>query len=161
MEYYTSDSSESDGSSEDRSTVDLSYMGVDATAVDGALARVSTPSDIRTVLVYHNDMARLPTNIARFPHLRYLDISSNQLTELPAALCSCPLTTLIAKNNRLTGKSLPPGFSKLTNLRELNLNGNLLLQFPPEILEIVSLKFLYLGANKITEIPREIRRLKK
>lgn len=158
MEYYTSDSSESD-SGEDRSTIDLSDMGVDSIAVAETLSHVSATADIRTLLLYHNGLSYLPDVVERFLHLRYLDISSNYLTDLPDVLCSCPLNTLIAKNNRLSSKSLPPGFSKLSQLRELNLNGNHFDIFPPEVLELTNLRFLYMGGNKISDIPREIRRL--
>lgn len=161
MEYYTSDSGESDTQCEDRSTVDVSYMEITGTSLDGIFNNVNVPTNIRTVLLYHNNISYLPDSIALFRNLRYLDISSNQLTELPDDICNCPLTTLIAKNNRLEAKSLPPSFSKLNQLRELNLNGNLFLHIPPEIFTISSLQFLYLGGNKITDIPRDIARLYK
>lgn len=167
MEYYTSDSSEGDSTNGDEiSTLDYSYMTLDSALLEHNLEAFTNSEHkpaphVKTLLVYHNEIEFLTPVITRFTNLKYLDISSNALPELPPELCQCPLTTLIAKNNRFTNKGLPPTFSKLVHLKELNFNGNNFSYFPPEILELANIKFLYMGGNKITEIPKDIKRLKR
>lgn len=166
MEYYTSDSSESDSSGDEISTLDYSYMTLDSALLEHNLEAFTNSEHkpaphVQTLLLYHNSITFLSPIITRFTNLKYLDISSNLLPELPPEICQCPLTTLIAKNNRFSNKSLPPTFSKLVHLKELNFNGNDFSYFPPEILELTNIKFLYMGGNKITEIPKEIKKLQR
>lgn len=67
---------------------------------------------------------------------------------------------LAVKNNNLSNESLPKSFvSKSGQLRELNLSGNSLKQFPEQILELKLLKYLYLGGNQIQSIHKDIWRL--
>ena len=95
-----------------------------------------------------------------FSGLLQLDISSNNLTELPVEICSLHrLQILIAKHNRM--KSLPKDFGRLVGLRELNLSGNGFEHFPLQLCELEGLESLQLGANQISYIPPQIRRLKR
>jgi len=107
-------------------------------------------------------LKHLPQSLGKFNNLRTLDLSSNNLTSLPDVLALCPITSLIAKNNRLSNDSLPKSLlSKCGDgiLRELNLSGNLFTHFPEHVLELKGLKFLYLGGNQITSISKDIWKL--
>lgn len=165
--YSSSDSSEGEEDSSREATIlDLSNMTLDSTLLDHNLSIICNPEHnkagkFKTMLLYHNEVEFLSQKIAQFTNLKYIDISSNALQELPSEICCCPLQTIIAKNNRFNNKSLPPAFSKLDKLRELNLSGNEFTRFPPEVLEMKSIKFLYLGGNKISEIPKNIKKMEK
>lgn len=118
--------------------------------------------DIETVLLAHNLLRTVPLSLARFANLHVLDISANGLTELPDFLAALPLTSLIAKNNALTDRSLPKTLLSRTGvLRELNLSGNQLTRFPDQILELRGLKYLYLGGNKIGAIPKDVWKVQR
>lgn len=118
--------------------------------------------DIETVLLAHNLLRTVPLSLARFANLHVLDVSANGLTELPDFLAALPLTSLIAKNNALTDRSLPKTLLSRTGvLRELNLSGNQLTRFPDQILELRGLKYLYLGGNKIAAIPKDVWKVQR
>jgi len=164
MEYYSSDSSESDSSIDGIKTLDYSYLTLDSGLLEYNLDHFtddeSKPAQhVDTLLLYHNQISHLTPLLTRFTNLKYLDISSNMITELPSYLCGCPLQTLIAKNNRLSEKSLPSDFNNLTNLKELNLSGNRFNNFPLQVLDFAHIKYLYLGGNKISDIPRDVKKL--
>lgn len=138
---------------------------------NGAAAAITSSSsstdnrrygDIETVLLAHNLLRTVPLSLARFFNLHVLDISANGLTELPDFLAALPLTSLIAKNNALTDRSLPKTMLSRTGvLRELNLSGNQLTRFPDQILELRGLKYLYLGGNKIGAIPKDVWKVQR
>lgn len=170
MEAYASDST-SDGSdieSFERRTLDYARLGLTIDCLEEHLSHlheIRQLKGIETVLLNHNLITILPSHtLSRFNTLRVLDLSSNGLTQLPQDLLQvCPLKKLILKNNLLTNASLPKCFKSATNsgLTELNLSGNLLRNFPDAVLELKNLKYLYLGANKITSISKDIWRLQR
>lgn len=165
MESYTSDSCDSD--SREQKILDLSERTLEDEAAEKALDEAAqgekykqpceTECPYETVLLHVNRLSTVPLAMAAFSKLRHLDLSSNSLTTLPDVLSWCPLTSLIVKNNRLTNESLPKAFCpKATALKELNLSGNRLTTFPEQLLDLASLKYLYLGGNQIANVPRDI-----
>lgn len=162
MENYTSDSSDADSHTIDYQNRNFTL----AKAEDHFFNMFKTESaygDIETVILYNNQLSSLPLSLNKFCNLHILDISNNYLTTLNLEVfVHCPLKTLIAKNNLLTNESLPKTFpSKPGQLRELNLSGNQLTDFPPQVLCINSLKYLYLNGNHIQKIPNDIWKMKK
>jgi hypothetical protein len=66
------------------------------------------------------------------------------------------LAKLLLFNNHLKNLSSSLSFSKLVNLRILNLNHNLITQLPNDIGCLVNLEILTIEHNQLTELPREI-----
>lgn len=164
MEIYTSDSSDSD--SRDQKTLNYGRLKLTTEDVEDNILRFHKTdrecAEIETMFLNHNNLSSIPLSIVKFANLQVLDVSSNCLTTLPDIIVQCPLRTLVAKNNYLTNESLPKSLlSKTGQMRELNLSGNLLTQFPEHVLELKGLKFLYLGGNKITTISKDIKKLPK
>lgn len=165
MDVYTSDSSDSD--SQEQKTLDYGRLGLTADCLEDNLTHLhkfNKLNDIETVLLNHNLLTILPhQTFCKFINLHVLDLSANGLTCLPQELINhCPLTKLIVKNNLLRNDTLPKCLkSKNNTLKELNLSGNLLTQFPENILELTGLRYLYLGANKITSVSKDIWRLQR
>lgn len=164
MEYYTSDSCDSD--SRDQKTLDLSNHMLETNELSTDLRAVVDEKDCaenyEIILLFNNRIQALPETINRFINLKILDVSNNRLTVLPDLLKFCPLTSLIAKHNQLSNESLPKSFTSSRNtIRELNLSGNQLNFFPEQVLEIKSLKYLYLGCNHIAKIPKDIWKLNR
>lgn len=163
MDNYTSDSSDSDANS--NKIIDFAYLLLEPDTVDHNLEAYFNDSkrfcEIKKIILHHNQLSTLPTNLTKFSCTKVLDISNNSLTTLPNIFEYCPLTTLVAKNNLLKNSSLPKCFTKCSSLRELNLSGNQLNQFPEQVLDCLNLKYLYLGGNGMKQISKNIWRLKK
>lgn len=163
MANYTSDSSDSDSNSS--KIVDLAYLLLDIDAVGNNLEEhvdgKQSHLQIEKIILHHNQLSVLPENLHKFSNTRVLDISNNGLTVLPNILDHLPLITLVAKNNLLNNSSLPKCFKNCSTLRELNLSGNQLEYFPEQILDLLNLKFLYLGGNRIQKVSKSIWKLKK
>lgn len=161
MESYTSDSSDSDSSSE--KVLDFSFMSLEPEVVDHNLNVLldggNKPTVIESFILHHNRLCVVPENLIKFSNLKMLDISNNNLKSLPDIFEHCPLTHLLAKNNQLTDSSLPKSFSSSPLLKELNLSGNQLTEFPEQLIVFNNLKYLYLGGNQITSISKNIWKL--
>lgn len=173
MSYNYGSSSSSDSSDSDSfktvsiKTLDFSYSSLDSETLATQIELLPNndynkkPENIDTLLLYHNNLSFFPDNASKFTNLRSLDLSNNRITHLPQAITNFPLSTLIARNNLLTAESLPKDMSNLKNLKVFNLSGNQLEQFPIQILDIPTLKYLYLGNNSLNHVPREINKLCK
>lgn len=165
MECYTSDSCDSDA--REQKTLDLTGQMLGRVAIESTIEECATgekksSDQYEIMLLSGNRMTSVPDSVARFINLKVLDISNNRLTSLPDILRTCPLASLTLKHNCLTNDSLPKSFHHPSGtLKELNLSGNMLTSFPEQLLELSSLKYLFLGANNITNVPKDIWRLKR
>lgn len=164
MEVYTSDSDSSD--TREQKTLDYGRLRLRSECFEDNIQHLykteQSYRDIETILLNHNTFTKLPASIVKFTHLKVLDLSSNRLTQLPQELMQLPLVTLVAKNNQLTNKSLPKALTNSSNggtLKEINLSGNLLTHFPEQVVELKNLRYLYLGANRIKDISKDIWKL--
>jgi Leucine-rich repeat (LRR) protein len=165
MEIYTSDSSESC----DQHTLNFSHESLTISKAENKISNITkNPVDceeIHTIYLNNNALSTVPMSLLKFQNLRILDISSNNLKTIPLELIlNLPLTTLIAKNCNFPNEALPKSFCRKngeSKLKELNLSANQLTHFPEQVLEIKSLKYLYLSGNHIQSISRDISKLKK
>ncbi|XP_025898638.1 leucine-rich repeat and calponin homology domain-containing protein 1 isoform X2 [Nothoprocta perdicaria] len=89
--------------------------------------------------------------------LTYLNLSRNQLSSLPACLCSLPLKVLIASNNKLG--SLPEEIGQLKQLMELDVSCNEITALPQQIGQLKSLKELNIRRNYLEVLPQELVQL--
>lgn len=159
---YTSDSSDNS----EQKTIEISHRNLNAVEMDMRLSVQSKPNEqmeIETLLLNHNLMSTIPVSITRFTCLKVIDVSSNNLTSIPDIFSQCQsLVTFVAKNNKLTNASLPKEFlAGSTTIREINLSGNQLEHFPDQFLELATLRYLYLGGNRIATIPYAIRKMQR
>jgi len=105
-----------------------------------------------------NQLRELPAEITQLANLTTLDLSDNQLRELPAEITSLSnLTTLDLSWNKLS--ELPAEIKQLANLTTLNLSQNQLSELPAEITQLVNLTTLHLRQNQLSELPAEITQL--
>ncbi|CAH1390277.1 unnamed protein product [Nezara viridula] len=166
MELYSSESSDSDGFPSMK-TVDYSYMMItnqilkkNIEALEQEKQRDRKPDVVQKLHVNNNQLTELPQNLSHFHNLRHIDVSNNRLRSIPETLTRFPLVTLNAKNNLITNDNLPKSFQPwASTLLKLNLGGNSLTHFPPQVLDVLQLKSLYLGSNHIEELPRNINKL--
>lgn len=165
--YYgsASESSDSDAPTDGGSsvkTMDLNYLLLDGDTIHKHLEDVCArgrPDGVDTMLLNHNAMVALPPAVDQFQHLRVLDISNNRLTGVPGFVARLPLTTLIAKNNLIDDDGFPKEFAHAAHMKVLNVSGNRLSHFPEQLLAVTTLEYLYMGSNRLVEIPRDVNRL--
>lgn len=116
---------------------------------------------VDTLILAHNSLRTVTIDVLRFLNLKTLDLSNNQISLLPDTITQLPLTSLIVKNNQLTDSGLPKCFQKLVSLKVCHMSGNQLSKFPKQLLDARNIEYLYMGNNRITELPREIHVLQK
>lgn len=94
--------------------------------------------------------------ISTFNKLSYLDLNSNNITQIPTEISALnELSYLYLDNNKIT--TIPAGaLSTMNQLYVLWLNYNELSSVPAEVLSRASLKVLRLGNNNLTSIPNSI-----
>ncbi|CAH0389384.1 unnamed protein product [Bemisia tabaci] len=105
-------------------------------------------------LIAGNNRLRRLTVTNRPTKLQHLDVSYNELDELPDWVGDCPhLATLFASNNRLS--SLPAYLfcGEMRSLETLQLSFNQLTSLPVVVREI-PLQQLFLQSNSITALPQ-------
>ncbi|CAL1170946.1 unnamed protein product [Cladocopium goreaui] len=94
----------------------------------------------------------LPRSICLVNLVQQLDVSSNRLTELPAALGKLPLRELCVANNQL--RELPSSFSDLTQLQQIDASNNQLQQLPEDLTPLgENLVNIQLAQNRLLKLP--------
>jgi hypothetical protein len=89
-----------------------------------------------------------------FENLRQLDVSKNNLTEVPAEIVSLKkLQTLSLADNQLT--SIPPEIDTMLSLQNLDLSSNKLRSLPKELGNI-GLRTLNISDNEISTLPDSV-----
>lgn len=120
---------------------------------------------LTSVYVVGNNMTKLPDSALKLRRLKTLDLSNNQLSEIPREFISecLALETLVASNNNLT--TLPEIVApSLTNLKTVRLNKNKLgdqsskkqFSFPRFLLTLPNVKVVDLSSNNLEDIPPPI-----
>ncbi|KAL9542839.1 hypothetical protein PS6_009601 [Mucor atramentarius] len=150
---------------------------------DLQLARLEDLTTLRTLRAYNNRLEALPSSFATFKHLTILFISNNSFTKFPQVICQisslayldisfnkitsfpdeiCNLTQLVglfATANRLTGR-LPPSFSKLEKLQELDLRQNQITDLD-ELYLLPKLEVISMDYNAISVVNYNFQGLKQ
>ena len=147
------------------------------------------PARVTRIEIFGNRLrGRIPPELSRLSHLRYLDISDHQLTGgIPAELGQLSrLTSLLLNSNGLTGEipvelgqlsqlgqlwiyenqltgGIPVELGKLTRMNALNLSDNQLTgPIPAELGQLSRLHSMRLGENRLTgPIPGELGQLSR
>lgn len=150
---------------------------------DLQLARLEDLTTLRTLRAYNNRLETLPSSFATFKHLTILFISNNSFTRFPQVICEiaslayldisfnkitafpdeiCNLTQLVglfATANRLAGR-LPPSFSKLEKLQELDLRQNQITDLD-ELYLLPKLEVISMDYNAISVVNYNFQALKQ
>jgi hypothetical protein len=96
-------------------------------------------------------LTAIPAEVFDFVWLEALDLSSNQLSELPDSITRLQnLSQLHLRNNQLS--ELPDSIIHLQNLSELDLSSNHLSELPDSIIHLQNLSYLDLRNNQLREL---------
>ncbi|XP_022707654.1 leucine-rich repeat and calponin homology domain-containing protein 3-like isoform X2 [Varroa jacobsoni] len=110
--------------------------------------------------LYSNLLRSLPSDesLLTLQHLTYLNLSKNQISVIPQALCFLPkLQVLIVSHNRLC--SLPEELGRMTSLYDLDVSCNEISFLPAQIVNLAALKYLDLRRNLLVELPSDLHKL--
>lgn len=114
-------------------------------------------STIEIALVARNYFITLPQEIGRMERLQCLDLSSNELIDIPELPIS--LKVLNISGNGLA--TMPKNISKLVHLEQLDVRSNEISDFPQELTQLTNLSKLDISNNQITNVPNGVSNLKK
>ncbi|XP_052779943.1 uncharacterized protein LOC128217103 [Mya arenaria] len=117
---------------------------------------LSTLSLTERMNISFNMIPELPSTLPLCcPHLVYLDISHNQLQNLPDDIGHIlHLETLLVKYNQL--RRLPYSLFHLTRLLKLDLSHNSLKTISSEVIHLESLEKLNVSKNRLTALPSSL-----
>lgn len=111
-------------------------------------------SNLTALIACVNSFVKLPSELAACTTLTELNLSENQISQIPP---ESPLATLhrleVLRLSLNKVASLPEDICNLSSLRELHLSANRLLTLPSSIQRLVDLEVLDLSSNAIIEIP--------
>merc|ERR1712059_30869 len=103
----------------------------------------------------NNEITNLPDGLGDLASLRELSLVGNQLTSLPRSLCTGSLTSSLKLLNLSENKIilLPNYFCNLRQLVTLNVSKNQLNLLPPSLGKLASLKHLHASGNNLRVLP--------
>ena len=142
----------------------LTYLDLSDNNISAVPKSLGYLTKLETLSLANNKIQYLPNTIGKLRKLEKLFLYDNRLQELPEKIKKChELVMINVSDNQLT--SLPEEFGKLKDLEKLFLNNNRIqiLQTPEQkhgITRCKALRDLSIVNNKLTELPKEIGKLK-
>ncbi|XP_023341290.1 leucine-rich repeat-containing protein 40 [Eurytemora carolleeae] len=101
----------------------------------------------------NNKLQQLPEEMGELKHLREIVLSFNQLSSIPPSLCRCgKLETILIANNKIAQLDVE-ALSALGQLAVLDLQNNAIESVPPELGNLTQLRALQLEGN-LFRMPR-------
>ena len=135
---------------------ELCLKGRKLDQVPDALTKMT---DIEVLDLSDNELAELPEGLKNLKQLTTLVLSGNKLEELPRIVCQLKtLKTLEAAYNTIS--RLPDSISNLHQLTTLNMSYNELEEIPEELCQLKKLTTLDITSNPIKRIATEITNLR-
>lgn len=127
------------------STLDYSNKGLSKVSAD-IYNQISTTE----LILSHNDLTSLPSQMGGMTNLQVLKVDHNQLEgALIAEIRKMPLVTLDASYNKMTG--VPAEIGQIKTLKTLDYSYNNINALPNEIANLKQLKQLNLTGNPLSQ----------
>ncbi|EFC42614.1 predicted protein [Naegleria gruberi] len=115
---------------------------------------------VTELILSQNNLVTLPSwFVDTFSDLKVLDLSGNQLYELPIDLARLSLTSINLSNNKL--EFLPQALNEMNTLTKIDISENVLLSLPSTISHLVNVEELDISNNYLMTLPDDIKKLKK
>ena len=110
--------------------------------------------NVDTIELRYNGLKRLPISIGHLPKLKNLEVSHNELQDLPVLYHAQELRYLHLSHNNIHEFAQSKLWRTLTSLRELHINHNQLgPRLPDEMDHCVNLTSLFANNNQLTSLP--------
>lgn len=108
--------------------------------------------------ISNNEIKEIPKELEALQNLRILIINNNQITDLDPGITNLiNLEVLDASNNKIN--KISAEIAKLTKLEQLQLQNNMIKELPDGISALISLEMLVLEGNMIEKLPKKIGEL--
>ena len=133
-------------------SLDLSYTSL--SAIPEAVFELLELKVLK--LVGNDKISGLPAGLFNLRHLEHLDLRATSIADIPPEIEN--LICLQTLDLRFTGVT-EDGFReicKVTSLKTLYLWDTKIAEIPPEIANLTNMDLLYIGGNRITEVPVEL-----
>ncbi|KAA3656070.1 MAG: GTPase, partial [Chloroflexi bacterium] len=115
-------------------------------------------TNLQTLDLSSNNLSELPEWLGQLTNLQTLDLSNNNLFKLPEWLGQLTnLQTLTLRSTYLS--ELPEGLGQLTNLQTLTLSSNNLFKLPDGLGQLTNLQTLDLSNNNLFKLPKWLGQL--
>jgi hypothetical protein len=108
-------------------------------------------SHLKVLFLNNNQFETVPEVLAQCPQLSMISFKANQLTTLSETALPPQTRWLILTNNQLT--TLPASLGQLSKLQKLMLAGNRLQVLPDELAACQNLELIRLAANQLSALP--------
>ncbi|XP_066298452.1 leucine-rich repeat-containing protein 40-like isoform X1 [Branchiostoma lanceolatum] len=116
-------------------------------------AEIGQLSRLTTLDLRNNQLTALPTEVGNLQHLREVALSCNRFQQFPPVLYSLlKLENVFANDNHIAAIDVD-GLLKLPQIATLDLQNNDIMQVPPQLGNVTSLRSLQLGGNPF-RVPR-------
>lgn len=106
---------------------------------------------LRILFCSENAFTQVPAVLGQCPQLEMVGFKSNAIEHLPAASLPPKLRWLILTDNRLT--HLPAELGQRQRLQKLMLAGNELRELPDSLAQLHNLELLRIAANRLEQLP--------
>jgi len=129
----------------------LKFLDVSFNQLSSLPVELGSLKDLQTLNVIQNKLTTF-VNISGMVQLHSLDVSHNELTELPEGITDdqlALLATVAAHHNQIV--TLPTELYNLSNLKLLDVSDNKIEEIPPEFCECGKLKDLKYGGNNLKD----------
>jgi hypothetical protein len=114
---------------------------------------------LQALFCYNNRFETIPEVVARCPNLSILGFRANQIHTLPEAIFTPHLRWLILTQNHIT--QIPATLGRCQQLQKLLLAGNQLRSLPGEVAHCHNLELIRLAANRLDALPDALLHLPK
>ncbi|CAL8078768.1 unnamed protein product [Calicophoron daubneyi] len=133
---------------------------------DNLLTRIPEPvlslRALRKLNLAHNEINDVCQITDNWPKLEYLNLSYNRLAQLPSGITRLTsLRKLYVNNNVLTFTGIPAGIGKLKSLEIFDASYNKLENIPESLCRCGRLKRLHLNSNQLLTLPDAIHYLRE
>lgn len=137
---------------------ELSMMGLGLREVSPGFLR-AFPS-LQVLELSSNELTRVPADLQRLAHLRELDLFGNNIVldaSQAMTLANCEALEYVNLSYNPLGRTFP--LYRLDRLARLHLRNTGISEFPPALLDRLELVVADLRGNQITELPQRFYRL--
>ncbi|NBC82673.1 MAG: hypothetical protein GVY19_04750 [Bacteroidetes bacterium] len=115
--------------------------------------------EVNKIVIFNKELDQFPKELYDFPYLNIIEITFNNLSELPADLDYFQYTqSLYLQKNAF--EKFPAEVYQLKHLKRLGIGKNQLSEIPVSIDSLQAIEELYLERNQISTLPKSFYNLK-